>query len=171
MTAFAGESNAHAKYLKFAKKADEEGYGQVASLFRAAARAEQIHFERHAKEIQKLGGAADAKIIMTEVKSTKENLETALKGETYESTEMYPSFLKQAQKENNSGAASNFEDAAAAEAVHAKWYKTALKNLDAWKGGPKEFMVCPVCGNVVDVITGPSCTICMEPTDKFISVI
>jgi hypothetical protein len=83
-TAFNGESNAHARYLAFAVKADQEGYGGVASLFRAAARAEEIHAANHLVEIKKLGGSAQAKIDSPVVKGTKENLEAAVRGETYE---------------------------------------------------------------------------------------
>ncbi len=80
-TAFNGESNAHARYLAFAEKADKESYFQIASLFRAAARAEEIHASNHEVQIKKLGGTAQAKIESPVVKSTKENLEVAIKGE------------------------------------------------------------------------------------------
>ncbi|MCX6354070.1 MAG: rubrerythrin family protein [Candidatus Aureabacteria bacterium] len=165
-----GESNANARYLAFAKKADEEGYGPVASLFRAAARAEQVHFERHAAVIKKLGGTPKAKIEAPAVKTTKENLEVAMKGEIYESEVMYPEFLAQAKKAGNAEAVDTFEDAKAAEAVHAAWYKKALSDLNTWKGQKKDFSVCPTCGNVVDVLPGPACPICMTDTKKFIPV-
>jgi len=170
LAAYDGESNAHARYLTFAKKADGEGYGQAASLFRAAARAEQVHYERHAEEIKKLGGTPKAKIETTVVKTTKENLEAALKGEIYESEVMYPGFLVQAKKEANASAVDAFEDAKEAEAIHAAWYRKALSNLDAWKGQNKEFMVCPTCGNVVDVLPGLACSICRTDTKKFMVV-
>ena len=79
-TAFNGESNAHARYLAFAEKADQEGYFQIASLFRAAARAEEIHARNHEVEIKKLGGTAQAKIEKPDVKSTKENLRGRYQG-------------------------------------------------------------------------------------------
>ncbi len=170
LTAYNGESNANARYLAFAKKADEEGYGQAASLFRAAARAEQVHFERHAAVIKELGGTPKAKIETPVVKTTKENLEEAFKGETYESTLMYPEFSAKAEKDNIKSAVDAFEDAGAAEAVHAKWYKKAIDNLDAWKGQQKDFYVCPICGNVVDVRTGSKCPICGTDMAKFIPV-
>ena len=83
-TAFNGESNAHARYLEFAGKADQEGFGSVASLFRAAARAEQIHADNHAVVIRKLGSTPQATIEKAVVKSTDENLQVAIQGETYE---------------------------------------------------------------------------------------
>ncbi|MEI6632192.1 MAG: ferritin family protein [Chlamydiota bacterium] len=170
LAAYNGESNAHARYLAFAAKADEEGFGQAASLFRAVARAEQVHYERHAEVIRKLGGTPEAKIETPSVKTTKENLEEAVKGETYETEVMYPAFLAQAKKEKKADAVDAFEDAKAAEAVHAGWYKKVLANLDGWKGAKKEFSVCPVCGNVVDVLPGPACPICLTDTKKFIPV-
>ena len=129
-TAFNGESNAHARYLAFAKKAETEGYGEVASLFRAAARAEEIHANNHAVVIKKLGGKPEAKIETPDVKTTRENLEAAIKGESYERDTMYPEFLKQARQVRNTEAIQTFNFSKTAEAEHAKLYTTALKNLD-----------------------------------------
>ena len=81
--AFAGESQANRKYLAFAKKAEQEGYPNVARLFRTAAEAETIHAHGH---LAALDG----------IKSTAENLKAAIDGETYEHTQMYPPMLKQA---------------------------------------------------------------------------
>ena len=95
-TAFNGESNAHARYLAFAEKADQDDYSQVASLFRAAARAEQIDAKNHDSDIKKLGGTGQAKI-----KARREihqiTSEAAIKGEIYERDVMYPDFYKQAR--------------------------------------------------------------------------
>lgn len=169
MTAFNGESNANARYLAFAKKADAEGYGQIASLFRAAARAEQVHFERHAVVIKELGGTPKATIETPVVKSTKENIEAALQGEIYESTKMYPEFLAKAEKDKIKNAIDVFEDAGKAEAVHAAWYKKALGNMAEWKGKKKDFYVCPICGNVLEK-TGGKCPICDTDSNLFILV-
>src|SRR5664279_5078227 len=107
-TAFNGESNAHARYLAFAEKADQEGYFQIAGLFRAAARAEEIHARNHEVEIKRLGGTAQAKIEKPDVKTTKENLQAAIKGETYERDVMYPDFYKQARAVGDAGAVQTF---------------------------------------------------------------
>jgi rubrerythrin len=171
MSAFNGETNANARYLAFAKKADEEGYGKVASLFRAAARAEQVHFERHAEVIKALGGTPAVTIETPDVKSTKENLEAAMNGEIYENTVMYPAFVKQAEAENLPDAVDAFEDAMKAEGVHAALYKSALADLEAWKGASKDFFVCPRCGNVVDALPAMACPICDTPSDKFMKVV
>ena len=98
IAAFNGESNANAKYIEYAKKADEEGYQGVASLFRAAAAAEEIHFKNHAEVIKKLGGTPKADIQLPKILSTKENLVDAIKGENYEHDVMYPDFLKSPRK-------------------------------------------------------------------------
>jgi len=167
MKAFDGESNANAKYLAFAKKADEEGYGQVASLFRAAASAEEVHFKSHAKVIESLGGKPKADIKAAEVKSTKENLEAAVKGESYERDTMYPEFIATAEKEKADAAVLTFNHAKSAEGGHAKLYQEALDNLDKWKGGKKDFYVCPNCGNTVTALAFAKCPVCAEPKDKF----
>lgn len=158
MAAYNGESNAHAKYLAFAEKADQEGYGKVASLFRAAATAEGIHMKNHAEVIKSLGGTPKAEIKPPEVKSTKENLENALKGESYEKATMYPEYIAQAQKDNNMDAVRSFTFARSAEAEHAKLYQAALDNLASWKGPKADFYVCPTCGYTVE--NKPAFTVC-----------
>ena len=115
--------------------------------FRAAARAEEIHANNHAVVIKKLGGTPEAKIETPDVKTTKENLEAAIKGETYERDTMYPEFLKQARAVRNTDAIQTFNYAKTAEAEHAKLYTAALNNLDKSKGAKaKTFYVCGVYG-------------------------
>ena len=167
-TAFNGESNAHARYLAFAKKADTEGYGQVASLFRAAARAEEIHANNHAAVIKKLGGKPEAKIETPAVKTTKENLEAAIQGESYERDTMYPQFLKQAREVRNTEAIQTFNYAKTAETEHAKLYTAALKDLEKSKGTKaRNFYVCGVCGYTVEKITFTKCPSSFTPVDKY----
>ncbi|HEU5400413.1 MAG TPA: rubrerythrin family protein [Terriglobales bacterium] len=166
--AFNGESNAHARYLAFAKKADAEGYGEVASLFRAAAKAEDIHANNHAAVIRKLGGKPEAKIETPDVKTTKENLEAAIKGESYERDTMYPQFLKQAREVRNTDAIQTFNFAKTAEAEHAKLYTAALKNLDKSKGTKaKNFYVCGICGYTVEKVDFAKCPSCFSPKEKY----
>jgi rubrerythrin len=169
-TAFNGESNANTRYLAFAQKADAEGYGKAASLFRAAARAEQVHFERHAKVIKELGGIPTATIETPAVNSTAENLKAAMDGEIYESAVMYPEFMAKAEKDKINAAVDAFEDAEKAEAVHASLYKKALENLDAWKVKGKGFEVCSFCGNVVEKIDFRACPICGKSKERFVTV-
>ncbi len=169
-TAFNGESNANHKYLAFAKKADQEGFGEVASLFRAAAKAEEIHAANHAAVIRKLGAEPKAEILPVEVKSTRENLKTAIAGEVYERDVMYPEFIAQAQAVDNSAALRTFNYALKAEAEHARLYTEALKNLDKLRGKSKQYFVCPVCGETTDSLSFPRCPVCGEPKEKYIAV-
>lgn len=160
-TAFSGESNAHARYLAFAHRAEGEGYGAVASLFRAAARAEEIHAANHAAVIKEMGGTPQTHFETLTVKSTRENLEAAIKGELYERDTMYPEFLKQAQVEQNTRAIRSLNYARTAEIEHAKLYTEALRELDHLKGTDHAmFYVCPTCGftsREADFEKCPSC--------------
>ena len=170
-TAYRGESNAHARYLAFAEEADEEQYGEIASLFRAAARAESIHAAKHAAVIKQLGGIPEAKIETPGVKSTRENLEAAIKGESYERDTMYPQFLKQARSENKREAVRTFNLAQMAEAEHARLYIDALSNLEKLKNSKvKEYLVCTVCGFTSAKPDLSKCPSCFSHKDKFESV-
>jgi rubrerythrin len=167
-TAYNGESNAHARYLAFAKQADKEGYGEVASLFRAAARAEKVHAMNHAAVIEELGGSPTADVKERVVKSTRENLEEAIKGESYERDTMYPDFLKQARSDRNSRAVRTLNLAKSAESEHAKLYAAALSNLEKLKGSKSTaYFVCPVCGFTVQETNFKKCPSCFTSKDDF----
>ena len=167
-TAFNGESNAHARYLAFAKQADSEGYGEVGSLFRAAARAEEIHAGNHAAVIKELGAVPQANIESPSVKSTRENLEAAIKGETYERDTMYPDFLKQARTDRNKSALKSLNYAKTAEAEHAKLYAAALANLENLKGTKSAVLfVCPTCGYTTRELNFAKCPSCFTPKEKY----
>ncbi len=169
-TAFNGESNANARYLAFAKKADQEGYKQVAALFRAAARAEEIHAANHAVVIKKLGATPLAKIDAPEVKSTADNLQAAIKGETYERDVMYPDFIKQARAERNTDALQTFNYAKSAETEHASLYTKASTNLGQMKGAGVKYYVCTVCGFTTTKIDFEKCPSCFNPKEKYVPV-
>ncbi len=166
-TAFNGESNAHARYVAFAQKADQEGYAQVASLFRAAARSEEVHARNHARVIRSFGAEPKADVKPAEVKSTAENLRAAIDGETYERDTMYPQFLTRAREENNDSALETFEFALNAEASHADLYTEALANLDTAKGPAQTFYVCRVCGYTTKTLPAERCPSCFNRIDKF----
>jgi len=166
-TAFNGESNAHARYLAFAKQADEAGYGPVASLFRAAARAEQIHAGKHAEVIRAMGAGPKADIKTPEVKSIKENLEAAVKGESYERDVMYPEFIQKAREEGQKDALRSMNHARNAEIEHATLYSQALAAIESWKEGKKSFYVCPVCGYTAPTIGFEKCPSCFTAKEKF----
>jgi rubrerythrin len=168
--AFNGESNAKARYLAFAEKAEAEGYGKVASLFRAASRAEDIHANNHATVIHKLGASPIADVKTPDVKSTAENLQAAIKGESYERDTMYPEFLKQAREDANNDAVRTFNLAKEAEAEHAKLYTDASTNLVEWKVNAQPFYVCPSCGYTTSALDFAKCPVDFVSREKFIAV-
>ncbi len=166
--AFNGESNAHARYVAFAVQADKEGYGEVASLFRAAARAEEIHAANHAAVIKEMGATPNAKIDAPEVKSTRDNLEAAIKGETYEKDTMYPAFLKQARTDREKAAIKSLNFAQAAEIEHARLYSAALSGLEKLKNTKAiTFYVCPKCGFTARDLSFAKCPSCFTPKEQF----
>ncbi|MCK5577533.1 MAG: rubrerythrin family protein, partial [Dehalococcoidales bacterium] len=116
-SAFTGESKANRKYLFFAEKAEEEGQKRIARLFRAAADAETAHARNHLK-------------VMQGIETTKENLLTAISGEKHEFTEMYPSFIKQAESEGENKAVHSFNLANRVEQIHHTLYQDALNRLE-----------------------------------------
>lgn len=169
MAAFNGESNAQAKYQEFAKKADKEGFAGVASLFRAAAKAESIHAATHAAVIKKMGGTPKADIKLPEIKSTADNLKGAIEGESYERDKMYPEFIAEAKSAGNKDALRSFNFAIAAEAEHAKLYADAAGSLQGWKTA-RTFLVCEECGKTVVTINFDKCPVCFSPAEKFLKV-
>ena len=156
--AFAGESQANRKYLAFAKKAEADGFPQVARLFRAAAEAETLHAHAH---LRVLGG----------VNSTAENVAAAVEGEGYEYQQMYPKFLAEAQAEGNRAAAQSFRFALDAEKVHHDLYVQAYAAVKSGRDLEKAVIyLCPVCGNL-EVGTAPEqCPICKAPKARFVEV-
>ena len=173
LAAFEGESNAHAKYTEFAARADEDGLHGAASLFRAAARAEQIHASNHTWVIEQLGGEAECAIHAVEVKTTLENLKAALGGEQYEIDTMYPGFLAEATERKNTAAMRTFHGALEAEKTHARLYGEAIALLvggktDSWIGASREFYVCPVCGYTSETEEEHErCPVCNCPWERF----
>ena len=173
LAAYEGESNANAKYTAFAVKADEDGLHGAASLFRAAAHAEQIHAANHARVIQQLGGEAQCEIHAVEVKSSLENLKAALGGENYEIDTMYPGFLAEAESHKNTAALRTFTHALEAEKTHARLYGEAITLLeagkkDSWIGAARDFFVCPVCGYTSETPDEHDhCPVCKCPWSKF----
>lgn len=169
-TAFNGERNAHHRYVAFAKKADEEGFGEVASLFRAAARAEEIHANNHAAVIRKLGVEPKATIETPTVASTQENLQVAIAGETYERDQMYPAFITQAKTSKNSEAIRTFTWALKTEAEHARLYSEALKDLDKRRGKSRIYYICGVCGYTTENLNFLRCLVCGVTKDRYTAI-
>ncbi len=151
--AFAGESQANRKYLAFAKKADDEGFHAAAHLFRVAAHAETIHALNH---FRALG----------EVKSTAENLQAAISGESYEVTTMYPEFIKDAEAEGEKRATNSFRWAWEVEKVHEDLFRELLAGLST-EMKTLEYYVCPVCGFVHIGSAPEKCPVCSTPGSRF----
>ncbi len=145
MEAFAGESQANRRYLAFAEKAEREGYPQVARLFRAAAAAETVHALNHLRALKA-------------VKSTAENLQEAISGETAEFREMYPAMIAAAQAEANKEAERTFNFANEVEKVHAALFEKALKTMEAKE--LVDIFICTVCGHTVEGEPPDKCPVC-----------
>jgi rubrerythrin len=153
--AFAGESQANRKYLAFAKKAEKEGYSQVAKLFRAAGAAETVHAHAHLRALGEIGNTAD-------------NLKVAVEGETHEFKHMYPEMIKDAKEEGNKTAERSFIFANEVEKVHAELYQNALDNLDGLEEA--DYYVCSVCGMTVENEAPDSCPVCSAKKSAFFKV-
>jgi len=144
--AFAGESQANRRYLAFAAKADQEGYTQVARLFRAAAEAETIHAHSHLRALNS-------------IRSTRENLLEAVAGETHEFTKMYPEMIEAAKAEGHKVGQRSFSYANEVEKIHARLYQGILDSL----GKPQEsypYYICPVCGLTAEKEAPAICPVC-----------
>lgn len=171
IAAYNGESNASAKYAAFAKKADEEGYGAVASLFRAASKAETVHAENHAEVIKRLGGTPVADVKKVEPKTTQENLLAALEGESFERDVMYADYMKVARQDRLPDAVKTINYALTAEKGHAKKYKEDLEQLVKMKDSSGQvYYVCPTCGYTVseeEYKTFTKCPVCFTSAKTF----
>jgi rubrerythrin len=154
-SAFAGESQANRRYLAFAAQADQDGLPMVARLFRAAADAETVHALAHLR-------------VLKAVKSTSENLKTAVEGEGFEYRQMYPGFLTTAHQEGARAAAGDFSNALEAERVHHRLYSEAAAKVQAGEDlAERPVFVCQVCGNTVWGQPPNSCPICSSPKEMF----
>lgn len=154
-SALAGESMANRRYLAFARKAEEEGFTQVAKLFRAAAESETIHAFNHLD-------------VIGEVKSTGQNLQSAVSGETFEFKKMYPEYLSVAKQEGNKRAVWSFDVAGKVEQVHANLFLKAVDAVEKKQEIEKlDYYICGVCGNTVEKTPPEKCPICGAPKSRF----
>ena len=153
--AFAGESQAHMKYLIFADVAEKEGKANVARLFRAIAYAERVHATNHLK-------------VLEGIRTSKENLPVAINGEHFEIEEMYPAYLAEAEKQGEKDAARSTHYALEAEKIHEAMYKKTKESIDADKDIElSEVYICPVCGYTVENGAPDFCPICGLKKQKF----
>ena len=164
--AVTGETGASAKYAAFAEAADKAGYAQIARLFRATSEAEQIHIAMEYKLVQAEDPewqkpVADAPV----VEACDLNLIAAANGEIYETSDMYPAFIKKAQEEGNTKAVTVFTRAKLAESVHAERYMEAYNNIDA--ADDDAYFLCPVCGYIEKGDDFEVCPICGAKKSAF----
>jgi rubrerythrin len=153
--AFAGQSQAHMKYLIFANKAEEEGRANLARLFRAIAYAEQVHATNHYNNLGM-------------IRDSTNNLQVAIDGETYEVEEMYPAYKAVAELQAERGALQSFYYAMEAEKIHAGMYQKARQATLAGKDVElKDVFICSVCGYTVEGAVPNRCPICGVTKDKF----
>jgi rubrerythrin len=172
--AFNGESNAAVRYAAFAKKADEEGYLRVGSLFRAVARSEQIHAANHAATMLKMGRLHRPTIEMPRAKTTIENLNAAVDGEFYEVNEMYPDFILEAAAQALTGARRTFQYALAAERGHLQLFLRVLEKIEHPDARTVEvfsrkavYYICPECGFTAEMVEFDGCPVCRRSKDEF----
>jgi len=153
--AFAGESQAHMKYMIFADKAEKEGLRNIARLFSAVSFAERVHATAHHNVVF---GAT----------STSENLDAAVAGETYEVEKMYPEFRAAAEQEGERGALTTIRYAIEAEKIHAKLYARAKEAAASGKDLPiGEIHICSVCGHTTEGGSPDRCPVCGAGKEMF----
>lgn len=153
--AFAGESQAHMKYLAFSEVAEKEGFKNVSRLFKAIAYAEQVHATNHGKTLGYIG-------------KTEDNLQAAIDGETYEVEEMYPSFDAIANLQNEEKAHRSIHYALEAEKIHAVLYRQAKERVKEGKDIEiDEIYICPVCGYTHIGKPPEKCPVCNISSSEF----
>lgn len=171
--AFTGETTASAKYAAFAQKAEQEGYHEIAMLFKAASKSEKVHATNHKAVLTEAGQAVPEVKPDFAVKSTKENLQNAIAGETYEVTTMYPDFMKIANTAGEQLSLVSLNYAYKTEQKHKAFYEKALAALEngSAKSLPKVYFVCPVCGNTYETEAPQRCGISMTPGERFVKIV
>lgn len=164
--ACAGLAGTQLRYLAMAKQADSEGQLGVGSLFHAAARSHEVNAGNCTAELKRLGLSPLSAQDQPVVKSTIENLKTALDTESYERDRMYPDFRKKAEEDGNKEAARVFDYAARAAEERANFFVSAMARPDQWQKTKKEFFVCPTCGRMTRSMPVEKCSVCSGEPNK-----
>lgn len=151
--AFAAESKASVRNATFAKKAEMEGYSQIARLFRAVSDAESVHARRYLM------------LMRGKIGSTEENLEAAFQNEIKANVEEYPKLIKEAAEDENRNVMKAFSQARDVESFHAELYKKALNDMVSDR--ETEYYVCQVCGYISEDQAPDKCPVCGAVTEKF----
>ncbi|WP_372755005.1 rubrerythrin family protein [Labilibaculum sp.] len=170
--AFKGETTASTKYAAYSKKAEQEGFYNIALLFKAASTAEKVHANNHKSVLIEYGESIPEFTPDYTVKTTAENLQDAIDGESYEITTMYPDFLKDASNSKSQLAQISFNYALEVEKKHQTMYKNALValNNNSVSKLPQAYYICPTCGNTYDQTPSERCGISMTSSDKFLKI-
>lgn len=164
-----GESEASAKYAAFAEQAAKDSLFAIEALFKATSQAEAIHVKNHQAVLATLGVTDYSSTVKPfDVKSTAENLQTAIDGETYEFTTMYPNFIKDAETEKVQGALVSYNYAQDAEKGHAKIYADVLAQIATPEALASIYYLCPKCGNTYANTPSESCELCQTGEGDFI---
>lgn len=151
--AYVGEAKAALRLKIYAKKAEQEGYPQIAKLFRVISFSEEIHGERSLK-------------MLKEIKSTEENLAASFESEQKVAQVAYDKFIKMANEIGNIAAATVFSQARDVEDTHAQLYKRAMEHMISEKD--TTYYVCTVCGFVADSFLPDECPVCSAKKDLFV---
>jgi rubrerythrin len=167
---YKGERTATAKYEAFSKKAETEGYHNIAVLYNAVSAAENIHSMNHKAVIEDAGGTVPVITPEYTVKTTKESLSDDINGEAYEAQVMYPDFLKTAEIAENQTAHLSLSFAQKTEQKHKLFFEQALSgiNSNTLNTLPSKYYVCPVCGNKYATNPPKHCDFSFTEGDKFI---
>lgn len=170
--AYKGETTASAKYAEYSKKAEQEGYHQIAMLFKAASVSEKTHANNHRAVLEEAGQVVPQITPVFTVLSTQENLKDAIAGETYEITTMYPQFLTNADAVGNQFSLISLNYAYKTEQKHKPLYEKALAALgnNTEKTLPSVYYVCPTCGNTYETTAPKRCGISMTGAEKFVRI-
>ncbi len=169
LSAIQGETNAKAKYEMYSKIAKDEGFDRAARLFQCTADAEQIHIDLEFDLASKMDSSTKKpEPQLPAEEPTDLNLISGVKGEIYETSDMYPSFIKKAQEEGEKEAVEVFSRAKFAEAYHAERYSGLYAGLGI-NDENVQYFLCPVCGYIHE---GPTddievCPICQAPASSF----
>lgn len=169
INAFGGESQANMRYLHFSLQAEKEGFQNIARLLRAIAHAEFVHAGDHYRELKHLDGGYTANSMAAfGPGDTPKNLKLAIAGETFEIEEMYPSYIKIAEFQEEEGARRSFEWAYATEKTHRELFKRALESTSRGRDielGPVQ--ICEVCGYTIEGDAPEICPLCEAPRERF----
>lgn len=166
--AYAGESQAHMRYKIYAERAKKKDFSNVARLFSGIAFAEKVHATNHYRNIMSKGGALTVSAAVFGSRSTSEDLQAGIEGETFEINEMYPAYKAVAQLQGERAAETSFTWALEAEKIHASLYRKAKQAVDQGKDvdlGP--IQICSVCGYTVEGDAPDKCPICRASKDRF----